>query len=144
MKPMSAVSGPASGRASASPPTRDGSSWARSDRSGSARATVSNVVIYTAVVSIENPHLELLPGMTANLRIETHAREGVTRVPNAALRWRPAGAAAADDHGQRVYVLNQRRTPSGAHQARRHGRESHRDRLGSGSTRSHHRRSQSC
>jgi HlyD family secretion protein len=69
--------------------------------------TVSNVVIYTAVVSIENPHLELLPGMTANLRIETDAREGVTRVPNAALRWRPAGAAAADDHGQRVYVLNQ-------------------------------------
>jgi HlyD family secretion protein len=68
---------------------------------------VSNVVIYTAVVSIENPHLELLPGMTANLRIETDAREGVTRVPNAALRWRPAGAAAADDHGQRVYVLNQ-------------------------------------
>jgi HlyD family secretion protein len=69
-------------------------------------STVSNVVIYTAVVSIENPHLELLPGMTANLRIETHAREGVTRVPNAALRWRPAGAAAADNHGQRVYVLN--------------------------------------
>jgi len=69
--------------------------------------TVSNVVIYTAVVSIENPHLELLPGMTANLRIETDARQDVRRVPNAALRWRPAGAAAADDHGQRVYVLNQ-------------------------------------
>ena len=78
-------------------------------------STVSNVVIYTAVVSIENPHLELLPGMTANLRIETDAREGVTRVPNAALRWRPAGAAAADDHGQRVYVLNKahpKRCPS--------------------------------
>ena len=69
--------------------------------------TVSNVVIYTAVVSIENSNLELLPGMTANLRIETDALEDVTRVPNAALRWHPPGAPAVDDHGQHVYVLNQ-------------------------------------
>ena len=67
--------------------------------------TVSNVVIYTAVVSIENRRLELLPGMTANLRIETDAREGVSRVPNAALRWHPPGVTGADDHGQHVYVL---------------------------------------
>jgi HlyD family secretion protein len=47
------------------------------------------VVIYTAIVSIENPGLELLPGMTATLRIETARRDGVVRVPSAALRWRP-------------------------------------------------------
>jgi HlyD family secretion protein len=51
--------------------------------------TVQNVVIYSTIVSIENPLLELLPGMTANLRIETDRRENVVRIPNAALRWRP-------------------------------------------------------
>lgn len=51
--------------------------------------TVQNVVIYTAIVSVENPRLELKPGMTANLRVETERRDDVLRVPNAALRWRP-------------------------------------------------------
>jgi HlyD family secretion protein len=56
--------------------------------------TVQNVVIYTAIVSVENPRLELRPGMTANLRIETERRDGVLRVANAALRWRPPAAPA--------------------------------------------------
>ena len=56
--------------------------------------TVQNVVIYTAIVSVENPRLELKPGMTANLRIETENRPDVLRVPNAALRWRPPSAEA--------------------------------------------------
>jgi HlyD family secretion protein len=55
--------------------------------------TVQNVVIYTTIISIENPRRELLPGMTANLRIETERRDGVVRIPNAALRWRPASLA---------------------------------------------------
>ena len=66
--------------------------------------TVQNVVIYATIVSIENPLLELLPGMTANLRIETDRRDDVLKIPNAALRWRPpapvaqtpAGAAAPE------------------------------------------------
>lgn len=53
---------------------------------------VQNVVIYTTIISVENPRQELLPGMTANLRIETDLRENVLRAPNAALRWRPPGA----------------------------------------------------
>lgn len=57
--------------------------------------TIQNVVIYTAVISFENPRMELLPGMTANLRIISERREDVIRVPNAALRWRPAGDAPA-------------------------------------------------
>ncbi len=57
--------------------------------------TVQNVVIYTAIVSVENPRLELRPGMTASLRIVTDRRENVLRVPNAALRWRPPSAAPA-------------------------------------------------
>lgn len=52
--------------------------------------TVQNVVIYSTIVSIENPLLELMPGMTANLRIETDRRDDVVKIPNAALRWRPA------------------------------------------------------
>jgi HlyD family secretion protein len=50
---------------------------------------VQNVVIYTTIISIENPRRELLPGMTANLRVETERRNNVVRIPNAALRWRP-------------------------------------------------------
>lgn len=57
--------------------------------------TVSNVVIYTAVITVENPAMELLPGMTANLRVLTDQRRDVVRLPNAALRFRPPGEAAA-------------------------------------------------
>lgn len=53
--------------------------------------TIQNVVIYTAVIAVENPGRILLPGMTANLRVITDRRSNVLRVPNAALRWRPAG-----------------------------------------------------
>jgi HlyD family secretion protein len=51
--------------------------------------TVQNVVIYTTIVSVENPRGELLPGMTATLRIETERRNDVLRLANSALRWRP-------------------------------------------------------
>lgn len=57
-----------------------------------APTTVQNVVTYTVVVSAHNTGGRMLPGMTATLRIVTDQREGVVRVPNAALRWRPAGA----------------------------------------------------
>ncbi|MFN3854646.1 MAG: HlyD family secretion protein [Phreatobacter sp.] len=55
--------------------------------------TIQNVVIYTAVISFQNPRMELLPGMTATLRIITDRRDDVLRVPNSALRWRPAGTS---------------------------------------------------
>jgi HlyD family secretion protein len=60
-----------------------------------AAQVVQNVVTYTAVVTAANPDLSLFPGMTANVRIVTATRENVLRVPNAALRFRPAGAGAA-------------------------------------------------
>jgi HlyD family secretion protein len=56
---------------------------------------VQNVVSYTVVISAANPDLALLPGMTANVRIAVDSREAALKVPNAALRWRPAGAADA-------------------------------------------------
>jgi HlyD family secretion protein len=58
-----------------------------------AATVVSNVVTYTVVVSAANPELILLPGMTANVRIVTATKEKALKVPNAALRFRPSGAA---------------------------------------------------
>lgn len=55
--------------------------------------TVQNVVIYTTIVEVQNDDLALLPGMTANLRVFTERKNDVLRVPNAALRWQPAGVA---------------------------------------------------
>ncbi len=57
--------------------------------------TVQNVVTYTAVISVRNRDQSLLPGMTANLQIITDEREDVLRIPNAALRFRPAVAMAS-------------------------------------------------
>jgi HlyD family secretion protein len=55
---------------------------------------VQNVVTYDVVVSAPNPELQLLPGMTANVRIVTDRKEDVLKVPNAALRFRPPGMAS--------------------------------------------------
>jgi HlyD family secretion protein len=63
-----------------------------------AAVSAQNVVSYTVVVGFANPGSLMLPGMTANVRIITDTREGVLKVPNAALRVRIAGiepAAAA-------------------------------------------------
>jgi HlyD family secretion protein len=57
--------------------------------------TIQNVVTYTGIIRVENSDMALLPGMTANLQVVTEDRPDVLRVPNAALRFRPAGAAAA-------------------------------------------------
>ena len=56
---------------------------------------VQNVVSYTVVISAQNPDMALLPGMTANVRIVVESRTSALKVPNSALRWRPAGAADA-------------------------------------------------
>jgi HlyD family secretion protein len=56
---------------------------------------VQNVVSYTVVVSAPNPDQLLLPGMTANVRVVTDQRQATLRVPNAALRFRPANAPDA-------------------------------------------------
>ena len=63
-------------------------------------------MIYTTIISIENPRRELLPGMTANLRIETDRRADVVRIPNAALRWRPTTIVKAIRRRRRVRQRN--------------------------------------
>jgi len=56
---------------------------------------VQNVVSYTVVISAANPDLALLPGMTANVRVVVDQRDNALKLPNAALRFRPPGAAEA-------------------------------------------------
>lgn len=59
-----------------------------------AAQVVQNVVTYIAVIRTSNADLGLFPGMTANVRVIVDTRENALKVPNAALRFRPAGAAA--------------------------------------------------
>jgi len=65
-----------------------------------AAQVVQNVVTYIAVISAANPDLSLFPGMTANVRIVVDTRENVLKIPNAALRFRPAGAGDAPSGAQ--------------------------------------------
>jgi HlyD family secretion protein len=57
-----------------------------------AAINVQNVITYDVVVQVSNPDLKLFPGMTANVRILTDRLSGVLKIPNAALRFRPADA----------------------------------------------------
>ena len=57
--------------------------------------TVQNVVTYTVVVAVTNRDGKLLPGMTANVKLIVAEKTNVLKVPNAALRFRPATADAA-------------------------------------------------
>lgn len=65
--------------------------------------TVQNVVTFATIIGVKNDDLKLKPGMTANVSITTARRDGVLRVPNAALRFRPpddamvAGAPAGPE-----------------------------------------------
>lgn len=53
-----------------------------------------NVVTYNVRINVANPELVLLPGMTAYVNIGVSRKQDVLLVPNAALRFKPADAAA--------------------------------------------------
>jgi HlyD family secretion protein len=55
---------------------------------------VQNVVTYTVIVGVNNQGGRLLPGMTANVKLVVAEKPSVLKVPNAALRFRPAGDTA--------------------------------------------------
>jgi len=50
----------------------------------------SNVITYPVVVTVDNRDGVLLPGLTVNAEIEVSRRDDVLKVPNAALRYKPA------------------------------------------------------
>jgi HlyD family secretion protein len=60
-------------------------------------ATVNqNVVTYPVIIAVANPDGILRPNMTANVSIDVASVADTIRVPNAALRWRPEGAAVPE------------------------------------------------
>jgi HlyD family secretion protein len=84
---------------------------------------VQNVITYDVVVAVPNPDLRLLPGMTANVKILTNTENGVLRIPNVALRFRPPdvkpdtavrAAGRRQDAGSTVWVLDQDGKPKAA------------------------------
>ncbi len=86
--------------------------------------TQQNVVTYDVVVAVDNPDEILMPGMTAYVNVIVARKERVLLVPNAALRFHPAGAlgeAAARPRpgppekaagpGETLYVLDPQGRP---------------------------------
>ncbi|MDQ3002432.1 MAG: efflux RND transporter periplasmic adaptor subunit [Fibrobacterota bacterium] len=65
--------------------------------------TVQNVVSYDVVISVPNPNLQLMPGMTASLTIAIARKDDVVHVPAAALQFSPK--ALMGGKGKRVFVL---------------------------------------
>jgi HlyD family secretion protein len=60
-----------------------------------------NVVSYVTVIAVPNEELKLKPGMTANVTVEIARADDVLRVPNAALRFRPATDGTQAANGER-------------------------------------------
>lgn len=60
-----------------------------------AATELNNVVTYTVIIEAQNDDRRLFPGMTASVMIEAARRDGVLRVSNDALRFKPRGEAAA-------------------------------------------------
>ncbi|MCE9581056.1 MAG: hypothetical protein K8T20_00920, partial [Planctomycetes bacterium] len=60
--------------------------------------TVQNVFTYTVMLAAENKDEKLLPGMTASVSFEVEHAKDVLKVPNAALRFLPAGEAPLADN----------------------------------------------
>jgi HlyD family secretion protein len=54
--------------------------------------TDQNVVTYGTIIEVQNPKLELKPGMTANVSVIVAHRDDAKKVSNAALRFRPPAA----------------------------------------------------
>jgi HlyD family secretion protein len=82
---------------------------------------VQNVITYDAVIGVQNLDLKLFPGMTANVKILVNQRAHVLKVPNAALRYRPApesqaagankGAGESAVPDKAVWILGKDDTP---------------------------------
>jgi HlyD family secretion protein len=71
--------------------------------------TVQNVVTYDVVINVDNPELKLKPGMTANVSIIVSIKKDVLKIPNVALRFKPAekGKTAVQQKGSGVWIPEQ-------------------------------------
>jgi len=73
--------------------------------------TVQNVVTYDVVITVDNPDFRLKPGMTANVSIIVAEKKDVVKIPNAALRFRPAERTKTKQlqKGAGVWILENRK-----------------------------------
>lgn len=62
-----------------------------------------NVVTYNVVISFDNSHLLLKPGMTANVTFVVNSKENVIKIPNSALRFRMPDSPPSKQQG--VWVI---------------------------------------
>jgi HlyD family secretion protein len=77
-----------------------------------AAINVQNVVTYDVVLSVSNPDLKLFPGMTASVKILVDQHHNAIKIPNAALRYRPAEATGKNRPGAKeVWILDATNKP---------------------------------
>ena len=60
-----------------------------------AATELQSVVTYTVIIEASNDDRRLFPGMTANVQIEASKKDGVIRIPNDALRFKPRATQCA-------------------------------------------------
>jgi HlyD family secretion protein len=76
--------------------------------------TIQNVVTYDVVIQVDNKDLKLKPGMTANVSILVAHKEGVLKITNAALRFRPEFAKREETGEKRKGDLSKGQKLSGS------------------------------
>ncbi len=76
--------------------------------------TIQNVVTYDVVIQVDNKELKLKPGMTANVSILVAHKEGVLKITNAALRFRPEFAKKEETGEKRKGDLSKGQKLSGS------------------------------
>lgn len=64
---------------------------------------IQNVVTYDVVIAVDNSHLLLRPGMTANVTFVTRERKKVVKIPNAALRFKMPEVSPSKEQG--IWIL---------------------------------------
>lgn len=79
-----------------------------------ASETVSNVVTYKAILTVNNDDLLLRPGMTATADIIVQSVKGALMVPNAALRYSPPAVSTPNAGGSFLSRLFRTPRPPGA------------------------------
>jgi len=72
-----------------------------------------NVVSYPVIIEVPNPDEKLLPKMTANVTIDVANVRDVTRIPNAALRFKPPQAEGEKSAAASTAATDTARTAAG-------------------------------
>lgn len=81
---------------------------ARVKRVANSPSIKNDVVTYDVTCIVENPELELKPGMTAEVKKVISTKKDVLKVPTAALRFiPPKSPGVASEAGENVWILKQ-------------------------------------